>query len=213
MGDVDVMARRGLMLVLSGPSGAGKTSIARGLLSLESDLQLSVSATTRPCRPGERQGRDFDFVDPSTFDRMLEAQAFLEHAVVFGHRYGTPRAPVESALGRGCDMLFTIDWQGTRQLVAAAPGDVVRVFLLPPTTRELERRLRGRGRDPEDVMASRMFQALSEISHYTEYDYAVVNADLEASIARVRTILAAERQRRERLTGLDSFVDALQRGR
>ncbi len=201
--------RRGLMFVLSAPSGAGKTSIARRLLAEETDLDLSVSATTRPRRAGEIPGRDYEFVDVATFERMRREGAFIEQARVFGQFYGTPKSPVEAALGQGRDILFTIDWQGARQLAESASDDVVRVFLLPPSTGELERRLRERGRDPDNVVAERMAQSISEISHYVESDYVVVNSDLDQSVVDIRAILSAERLRRLRQSGLAAFVRQL----
>jgi len=203
--------RRGLMLVLSSPSGAGKTTISRELLKRDDALILSVSATTRPPRPSEVEGRDYCFVSPEHFDRMVAGEEFLEHATVFGHRYGTPRAPVERALAAGTDVLFDIDWQGTQQVAETAPRDLVRVFILPPSTRELEARLRRRAQDPEEVVQARMAKAADEISHWAEYDYIVVNRDMEQSLAEVQAILAAERLRRERQIGLHDFVEELRR--
>jgi len=203
--------RRGLMLVLSSPSGAGKTTISRELLKRDDALILSVSATTRPPRPSEVEGRDYCFVSPERFDRMVAGEEFLEHATVFGHRYGTPRAPVERALAAGTDVLFDIDWQGTQQVAETAPRDLVRVFILPPSTRELEARLRRRAQDPEEVVQARMAKAADEISHWAEYDYIVVNRDMEQSLAEVQAILAAERLRRERQIGLHDFVEELRR--
>ncbi len=203
--------RRGLMLVLSSPSGAGKTTISRALLKRDDGLILSVSATTRPRRPGEIEGRDYYFVSPERFDEMVAGNEFLEHATVFGHRYGTPRAPVEQALAAGTDVLFDIDWQGTQQLAETAPRDLVRVFILPPSTRELEQRLRRRAQDPENVVQARMAKAADEISHWAEYDYIIVNRDMERSLSEVQSILAAERLRRERQIGLHDFVEGLRR--
>jgi guanylate kinase len=201
------------MLVLSSPSGAGKTTISRSLLEREPELTLSVSATTRPMRTGERDGVDYHFVETGTFERMAADGELLEHAQVFGYRYGTPRAPVEAALCRGGDVLFDIDWQGTQQLAEAARSDLVSVFVLPPSTSELERRLRRRARDPEDVVAQRMAKAADEMSHWNEYDYIVVNRDIEQSVAAVRAILVAERLRRDRQIGLAEFVRVLRAGR
>jgi guanylate kinase len=207
-----MITRRGLMLVLSSPSGAGKTSISRQLLDLEDDLSLSISVTTRPRRPGEVHGRDYVFIDPTEFQLMVNRGELLEHAKVFGNYYGTPRGPVEEALSAGKDVLFDIDWQGTQQLQANAPRDLVSVFILPPSTRELERRLRARAQDPDDVVAQRMAKAADEISHYPEYQYILLNEDFTRSVDRVRAILHAERIRRERLVGLPDFVRGLQDG-
>ncbi len=203
------VATRGLMLVLSSPSGAGKSTISRAVLEREQNITLSVSATTRRPRRGEVDGRDYFFVDDVRFRAMVEAGAFLEHADVFGHRYGTPRAPVEAALEEGRDMLFDIDWQGAQQIAEKARTDLVGVFVLPPSIEELERRLHTRAQDSAEVVRARMAKALDEVSHYAEYDYVVINSDLEASIAEVRSILHAERRRRTRQTGLTDFVNAL----
>lgn len=206
------ITRRGLMMVLSSPSGAGKTTISRRLLEAEPNVVMSVSATTRPRRPGEVDGRDYFFVDPTEFNLMVNRSQLLEHAKVFGNYYGTPRQPVESALGAGRDVLFDIDWQGTQQLQDSAPRDLVSVFILPPSTRELERRLRARAQDSADVVAARMAKAADEISHYPEYQYIILNDDLERSTTAVRAILAAERLKRERLVGLPDFVKGLREG-
>ena len=205
--------RRGLMLVLSSPSGAGKTTIARELLACDDNLTLSVSATTRPMRPGETEGEDYLFVDRTRFDAMVAEGAFLEHATVFGHCYGTPRAAVEAVLAAGQDVLFDIDWQGTQQVAEKARKDLVSVFILPPSTGELERRLHSRAQDSDDVVRARMAKAADEMSHWAEYDYIVVNQDVEASVAAVRSILAAERLRRDRQAGLRDFVETLREGR
>jgi len=205
--------RRGLMLVLSSPSGAGKTVISRTLLDRDAQISLSISATTRAQRPGEADGRDYFFVSGERFEEMVAQGAFLEHATVFGHRYGTPRAPVEESLARGRDVLFDIDWQGTQQVAEKARDDLVRVFILPPTTRELERRLRARAQDPEEVVRERMARAADEMSHWAEYDYIVVNRDLEDSVTQVQAILTAERLRRPRQVGLHDFVEGLRAGR
>jgi guanylate kinase len=205
--------RRGLMLVLSSPSGAGKTTIARKLLALEANLELSVSATTRVKRAKETDGTDYHFVGGDEFAAMIAKGAFLEHATVFGHRYGTPRAPVEEALAQGRDVLFDIDWQGTQQLAEKARKDLVSVFVLPPSTAELERRLRRRAQDPDDVVRDRMAKAANEVSHWAEYDYILVNTNLKASVASVQSILHAERLRRERQVGLSDFVETLREGR
>jgi len=206
-----ILQRRGLMFILSSPSGAGKTTISRKLLAADDNLHMSVSATTRPIRPGEIDGKDYHFVDRPSFDRMVEEDAFLEWAEVFGNCYGTPRAQINAGLEQGRDYLFDIDWQGTQQLYQRAGEDVVRVFLLPPSIAELEHRLTSRGTDSTEVVAARMARARSEISHWDGYDYVVVNDDIEACFAKVRTILAAERLRRARQTGLLDFVRGLTR--
>jgi guanylate kinase len=200
------------MLVLSSPSGAGKTSIARELLKREPGLVMSVSATTRPKRPGEIEGKDYYFVTPEAFEGMVARNEFLEHAAVFSHRYGTPRAPVEAALSGGRDVLFDIDWQGTQQIRDKAPEDLVRVFILPPSTQELERRLHTRAQDPPNVVAQRMAKASEEMSRYQEYDYIVINRDLDQSVAWVQAILNAERLRLDRQIGLADFVNRLRQG-
>lgn len=204
--------RRGLMLVLSSPSGAGKTTISRKLLEREANLTLSVSATTRAKRPSEVDGVDYSFIDQDAFDRMVRDGAFLEHATVFGNSYGTPRAAVAGALDQGRDVLFDIDWQGTQQLRESARDDLVSVFILPPSTEELARRLKTRAQDPEDVVRARMAKAADEMSHWQEYDYVIVNEDVEASVAAVQGILHAEHLRRERQVGLHAFVEALRKG-
>ena len=212
--DAEMMAqrigRRGLMLVLSSPSGAGKTSIARRLLAEDDNLALSVSATTRLPRPNEVDGRDYHFVDKDRFDAMVADNAFLEYAEVFGNFYGTPKADVMTVLERGGDVLFDIDWQGTQQVANAARDDLVSVFVLPPSRATLQDRLVSRAQDSDEVVASRMAKASDEISHYREYDYIVVNDDLELAVGVVRSILAAERLRRDRQSGLTSFVRGLQ---
>lgn len=202
--------RRGLLLVLSSPSGAGKTSLARALLDEDKGIELSVSVTTRASRPGEQDGRDYYFVEQSAFVEMRDSGNLLEWAKVFGNFYGTPRQPVEDALAKGRDLLFDIDWQGTQQLRERMAGDLVRVFILPPTVKSLEDRLRSRAQDAPDVVAKRMSQAWSEISHWPEYDYVIINSDLKESIAGLRAILIAERLKRERMTGLSAFVRDLQ---
>ena len=202
-------SRRGLMLVLSSPSGAGKTSIARELLKADANLVSSVSATTRAPRPGEVEGTDYYFVAVPQFKNMITANDFLEHARVFDNFYGTPRVHVEKQLSIGRDVLFDIDWQGTQQLRENARDDLVSIFILPPSLAELERRLRGRAQDPEDIVRKRMARASDEMSHWPEYDYIVVNHDLNTSILDVRTILAAERLKRARQIGLGDFVKGM----
>jgi guanylate kinase len=204
------VARRGLMLVLSSPSGAGKTTLSRKLLDIEPGVDLSVSVTTRRQRPGEVDGRDYHFIDKKRFDELVARNELLEWAEVFGHCYGTPRAPVEAGLGSGRDVLFDIDWQGTQQLREKMPGDLVSVFVLPPSIPELERRLRSRAQDQDDVIHQRMAKAAGEMSHWAEYDYVVINHDLDQAFAQVRGILSAERLKRERQTGLSAFVRGLQ---
>ena len=203
------MQRRGLMLVLSSPSGAGKTTLARRLLDLDTGIAMSVSATTRLPRQGEVEGRDYFFVSSNNFTSMVESGAFLEHALVFGNQYGTPKEPVMLALAKGQDVLFDIDWQGTQQLRQQAGDDLVSIFVLPPSHDELERRLRARAQDAEDVVAQRMARASNEISHWAEYDYVVINDDLESTLTKIRTILDAERMRRGRQTGIPAFVGKL----
>ena len=206
------IARRGLMLVLSSPSGAGKTTISRLLLERDSSLTMSVSATTRPIRPGEAEGLDYYFVDPTEFNLMVNRRELLEHAKVFDNYYGTPRKPVEQALRDGHDIIFDIDWQGAQQLAQEAREDLVSVFILPPSTEELDRRLHSRARDPADVVAKRMAKAPDEMSHWAEYDFIIVNNDVEESVSNVQAILAAERLRRQRQVGLSEFVKRLQEG-
>ena len=201
--------RRGLMLVLSSPSGAGKTTLARGLLMADDHIEMSVSMTTRPPRPGEIDGQDYHFVDAQAFGEMRNRGEMLEHAKVFDHYYATPRQPVDAALSAGRDVLFDIDWQGTQQLQASAGADLVKVFLLPPSAAELEKRLKARAQDSADVVARRMSKASNEISHYPEYDYVIVNEDAEDSLAQLRAILTAERLKRDRQTGLSDFVQTL----
>jgi guanylate kinase len=204
------IARRGLMLVLSSPSGAGKTTLSRTLLEADPGVELSVSVTTRKQRPGEIDGRDYHFIDAARFDTMVKGGELLEWAQVFGHRYGTPRAPVEAALGNGHDVLFDIDWQGTQQLREKADHDLVSIFVLPPSMADLERRLRRRAQDPDEVIRARMATAAEEMSHWAEYDYVVINTDVDRAFREVHTILAAERLKRERQTGLSDFVRRLQ---
>ncbi len=205
------ITRRGLMLVLSSPSGAGKTTISRRLLAENPNLVLSISATTRPKRPAEAEGKDYYFISPERFQGMVRGGEFLEHATVFGHAYGTPLAPVEANLCNGQDVLFDIDWQGTQQVAEKAPNDLVRVFILPPSTEELERRLKARAQDSDDVVRGRMAKAADEMSHYAEYDYIVVNRDVERSVAEVQAILTAEQLKQSRQTGLRNFVERLRR--
>jgi guanylate kinase len=202
------IARRGLMLVLSSPSGAGKTTLSRLLLRSDRTIELSISVTTRPKRRGEIDGRDYHFIDRARFDAMVARGELLEWAEVFGHRYGTLRRPVTKALQAGRDVLFDIDWQGTQQLKARS--DLVSIFILPPTVKELERRLKRRARDSKSVIGSRMAKAAGEMSHWPEYDYVVVNRDKRQAFAELRAILAAERLKRERQIGLSDFVRRLQ---
>jgi guanylate kinase len=204
------IARRGLMLVLSSPSGAGKTTLSRLLLKADRQVKLSISVTTRPKRPGEVDGHDYHFIDRARFDAMVERRELLEWAEVFGHRYGTPRRPAIRALREGRDVLFDIDWQGTQQLRERARDDLVSVFILPPTAKELERRLKRRAQDSKVVIGSRMAKAAGEMSHWPEYDYVIVNRDKAEAFAEVRAILAAERLHRERQIGLSDFVRGLQ---
>jgi guanylate kinase len=200
------------MFVLSSPSGAGKTTLSRELLNRDSDIRLSVSVTTRPKRPGETEGIDYYFVDNTEFSLRLNRGEFLEHAKVFNNYYGTPQAPVEKHLASGKDVLFDIDWQGTQQLAEKARDDLVSVFILPPSTSELERRLKTRAQDSAEVVAFRMEKAADEMSHWSEYDYIIVNHDLERSIAAVEEILHAERLRRHRQVGVSDFVKRLRQG-
>ena len=198
--------RRGLLIVLSSPSGAGKSTISRLLLDADREITMSISATTRPRRPGERDDVDYHFVDDAQFDAMIAAGDFVEWAPVFGFRYGTPKVPVKAALRDGRDILFDIDWQGTQQLHSAMGEDLVRIFLLPPSMDELERRLKDRGTDSAEVIAERMRRAAGEISHWAEYDYVLVNNDTQECVAEVRAIIDAERLRRSRQAGLVTFV-------
>ena len=205
------LARRGLLFVLSSPSGAGKSTIARKLLASDTGLEMSVSATTRLIRPGEIDGKDYHFVDLERFRAMVADGEFLEWAHVFGHRYGTPRKPVDAILSRGRDVLFDIDWQGAQQLYQQAGGDVVRVFILPPSIEELHRRLADRATDSAEVVEARMSRAGSEIAHWDGYDYVLVNDDVERCFDEVRTILASERLKRSRQTSLIGFIRGLTR--
>ncbi len=204
-----IRQRRGLLIVLSSPSGAGKTTISRMLLDADPEITMSISATTRPRRPGEAEGVDYAFVDDSEFDRMIGIGEFVEWAPVFGHRYGTPKAPVKAALRDGRDILFDIDWQGTQQLKAAMGEDLVSIFLLPPSMAELERRLRARGTDNEEVIAERMARADAEISHWPEYEYVLVNRDADECLRQVQAIVAAERLKTRRQANLVSFTRSL----
>ena len=200
------LSRRGLLIVLSSPSGAGKSTISRMLLAADPEVTMSISATTRPKRPGERDDVDYHFVDDPEFDRMIADGEFVEWAPVFGYRYGTPKNPVKDALRLGRDILFDIDWQGTQQLQAAMGEDLVTIFILPPSMAELERRLRARSTDSEDVIRDRMSRAASEISHWPEYEYVLVNTNADRCIDQVRSIVAAERLKRQRQIGLVPFV-------
>jgi guanylate kinase len=207
----DSVERRGLMFVLSSPSGAGKTTLSRMLIDRTPGLKMSVSATTRPMRPGEVDGRDYFFVDKAKFAAMVQQGELLEWATVFDNRYGTPRAPVEAALSAGRDVLFDIDWQGTQQLREKARADVVSVFILPPSAADLEKRLHTRAQDSDEVIRGRMSRATHELSHWAEYDYIVVNQNVDDAFAEVQSILNAERLKRERRIGLTEFVRTLQR--
>ena len=198
--------RRGLLIVLSSPSGAGKSTISRMLLDADREVSMSISATTRPKRPGETEGVDYRFVEDSAFDRMIEAGEFVEWARVFGYRYGTPKAPVKQALRQGRDILFDIDWQGARQLEPDFGEHLVTIFLLPPSMAELERRLHTRGQDSDEVIADRMRRAADEIDHWAEYEYVLVNRDMESCLEQVQAIVTAERSKRVRQTGLVEFV-------
>lgn len=206
------LQRRGLMMVLSSPSGAGKTTLSKRLLDSDPDLGLSVSVTTRQPRSGEIHGKDYLFIDPVDFNLMVNRDQLLEHAKVFGNYYGTPRGPVEETLSNGKDVLFDIDWQGTQQLAQKAREDLVSVFILPPSWRELERRLNSRAQDSAEVIAGRMSKASDEMSHWAEYDYVIINNDIDASVAAAKAILQSERLKRQRLVGLPDFVKGLQSG-
>ncbi|MEN6540990.1 guanylate kinase [Parvibaculum sp.] len=209
MSNKELVGRRGLMLVLSSPSGAGKTTLSRKLLESDPQITMSVSATTRRPRPGEIDGLDYFFVSTEEFGLMRNRREFLESAKVFDNYYGTPRAPVEQALSFGRDVLFDIDWQGTQQIEEVAHEDLVKVFVLPPSAQDLERRLNARAQDSAEVVAARMAKASDEISHYQEYDYIIINDDVERAYGELRAILQAERLRRRRLTGLSDFVKRL----
>ena len=203
------IARRGLMLVVSSPSGAGKSTLAKRLLHTDPQISMSVSVTTRPKRANEVEGKDYFFVSRERFEKMVREGAFLEHASVFGNRYGTPAAAVEKILAKGRDVLFDIDWQGAQQLAQKAKGDLVRVFILPPSRAELERRLRERAEDPPEVVARRMAEANNEISRWSEYEYVIVNEDIQKAQGQLEAIVAAERLDRQRQTGLVDFVRRL----
>jgi guanylate kinase len=204
------VARRGVMLVLSSPSGAGKTTLSRKLLEDDADISLSVSVTTRPARRGEIDGRDYHFINEARFQEMVRRGELLEWAKVFDYYYGTPKQPVDNVLAQGRDVLFDIDWQGTQQLREKAASDLVSIFVLPPSIPDLERRLQTRAQDSADVIHARMAKAADEMSHWAEYDYVVINNDIEIAFAELRAILAAERLKRERQSGLSAFVRDLQ---
>lgn len=206
------LQRRGLMFVLSSPSGAGKTTITRALLNNNPNLEISISATTRPRRPGEVDGQDYYFVDIPQFNAMADNGEMLEHAKVFGNYYGTPKQPVEEALNRGNDIIFDIDWQGTQRLREIARDDLVTVFILPPNAKELERRLRSRAQDSEEAIRVRMDKAADEMTHYSEYDYVLINNNIDLAIAQAQNILDSERLKRHRLVGLSDFVRGLKDG-
>ena len=206
---ISTVQRRGLMLVLSSPSGAGKTTLSRRLLQTDGHIVMSVSATTRPKRKNEVDGSDYHFMNEAEFEKRVRAGEFLEHAVVFGHHYGTPKKPVMDGLAGGRDLLFDIDWQGTQQLKQQARDDVVTVFVLPPSKAELERRLRERAQDAEDVVQRRMAKANNEISHWAEYDYIIINDDAMRAQTQLESILQAERLKRARQIGIPAFVGTL----
>ena len=208
----ETIERRGMMLVLSSPSGAGKTTLTRRLLETDPGVRLSISVTTRPPRPGEKEGVHYHFRSIEDFGIMINKGELLEHAKVFNHYYGTPRAPVEAAIDAGIDVIFDVDWQGTQQLAQKAKDDLVRVFILPPSMRALEQRLKSRAQDRSDVIAERMARAESEISHWAEYDYIIINDNIREAEAKVRAILLAERLKRHRQTGLLDFVRRLTQG-
>lgn len=201
--------RRGLLLILSSPSGAGKSTLSRKLMAWDTTMRFSVSATTRAPRPGEQDGREYYFRARPEFERMVTAGEMLEHAEVFGNLYGSPRAPVEAAMLAGTDIVFDIDWQGGQQIKQAMRDDVVSIFILPPSIAELDRRLRSRGQDSDEVIAGRMAKSRDEISHWAEYDYVLVNEDLEATFEQLKAILTAERLKRERQPQLSAFVRSL----
>ena len=204
--ETDKIFRRGLLFVLSSPSGAGKSTISKALLKKSNNLTMSVSVTTRPMRSGEVDGRDYHFIDDGTFKTKVKNSEFLEHATVFENSYGTLKKPVEDLLSAGCDVLFDVDWQGTQQLAESASNDLVTVFILPPSIKELERRLQERAQDSNEVVSQRMSKATSEMSHWREYDYIIVNEDIDSSIENVIAILTAERLKRDRQVGLGKFI-------
>jgi guanylate kinase len=204
--------RRGILLVLSSPSGAGKTTITRALAAADPSITISISVTTRPARAGEIDGRHYHFITEARFAEMVAAGELLEHATVFGHSYGTPRAPVMQALAAGADIVSDVDWQGTQQLAEKVRQDLVSVFILPPSLAALEERLRRRAQDSDAVVAGRMEKSADEMSHWPEYDYVILNRDLDESVRQVRSILIAERARRERQSGLAEFVNRLRSG-
>ncbi|HZU88889.1 MAG TPA: guanylate kinase [Stellaceae bacterium] len=204
-----VIRRRGFLLVLASPSGAGKTTITRRLVSRDPTLALSISVTTRPQRPGEVDGRDYHFIDRVRFDAMVARGELLEHATVFGHCYGTPRGPIEAAIAAGHDIVGDVDWQGAQQLSRNVPHDLVKIFVLPPNLSALEQRLRLRAQDSAAVVAARLSKSAEEMSHWPEYDYVIVNSDLETSVAAVAAIVTAERLKRSRQIGLADFVNRL----
>jgi guanylate kinase len=208
----EAIHRRGFLVVLSSPSGAGKTTITRRLIERDSTLSLSVSVTTRPPRPGETDGRDYRFIDQARFDAMVAEGALLEHATVFEHNYGTPRQPIETALAAGRDIVTDIDWQGTQQLAESVPHDLVRVFVLPPSMEALESRLRRRAQDSAEIVAERMAKSAEELSHWSEYEYVIVNRAIDQSVTLVQAIVTAERLRRTRQIGLADFVNRLREG-
>ena len=207
-----VITRRGLLLVMSSPSGAGKTTLSRMLLASDTNVTMSISVTTRPPRPGEVEAKDYYFISKERFAQMRDRKELLEWAEVFGNYYGTPRKPVDEALAKGRDVLFDIDWQGTQQLAQAMEDDLVRIFVLPPSADELQNRLISRAQDSSSVVAKRMAEASREISHWPEYDYVIVNDELEDSLAQVMAVLRAERLRRRRRVGLTEFVRGLTKG-
>ncbi|MFZ1989164.1 MAG: guanylate kinase [Alphaproteobacteria bacterium] len=208
----ETIERRGMMFVLSSPAGAGKTTLTRRLLENDKGVTLSISVTTRPPRPGEQEGVHYHFRSIEDFGIMINKGEFLEHAKVFGNYYGTPRAPVEAAIAKGLDVIFDVDWQGTQQLAQRAEDDLVRVFILPPSMRALEQRMKRRAQDRPEIIAERMARAENEISHWAEYDYIIINEDLDVAEQQVRSILLAERLKRRRQTGLVDFVHRLTQG-
>ncbi len=203
------IVRRGFMFVLSSPSGAGKTTIAHKILNFEEEIELSISVTTRPKRPSEIEGEDYHFLPKHEFDKMVQNNELLEYALVYGHHYGTPKASIEKQLAQGTDILFDIDWQGTQQLKQVATADLVSVFLLPPTLKDLEERLYKRAADEEETIRMRMRKSSDELSHWAEYDYVIINTQLEETVHAVQSILHAERLKRRRQLGLANFVNAL----